>query len=61
MTAPPLYFSTSSGALALVKLLLPLLMLQLWGEPGAGGEGREGPGPAEEGVWPLPPYSALPS
>ncbi|EGW07315.1 Kallikrein-10 [Cricetulus griseus] len=30
MRAPLLYF-TASGALALVKLLLPLLMVQLWG------------------------------
>lgn len=41
MRAPLLYF-TASGALALVKLLLPLLMVQLWGEPWAGGDWKEG-------------------
>lgn len=50
MRAPIFHLSTASGSWSLVKLLLPLLMVQLWGEPGAGGDRRGGPEPEVEGM-----------
>lgn len=55
MRVPLLHLSSASGSSSLVKLLLPLLMVQLWGEPGAGGDRREGLGPEVEGMLPLQP------
>lgn len=55
MRVPLLHLPTASGSLSLVKLLLPLLMMQLWGEPGAGGDRRGGPGLEVEGMLLLQP------
>lgn len=46
MRVPHLHLSTASDCSSLVKLLLPLLMVQLWGEPGTQRrqEGRAGTG-----------------
>lgn len=58
MRVPFLHLSTGSGSLSPMKLLLPLLMVQLWGEPWAEGDRREGPGPEVQGMLPLQPQSA---